>query len=186
MTFLLRISRGIDRWSTRLGELTGWLCLAMVLIGAYNALVRYLGRFAGWNLSSNAYIEAQWYLFSMVFLLGAAATLRHDQHVRVDVLYGRLGRRGKAWIDVIGTLFMLLPFSLFCLWVSWPAVRNSWHVREVSPDPGGLARYPIKTLILVAFVLLFVQGLSQLIKNVAVLRGMDPDADGVAQEHDLG
>ena len=174
----LRLSRGIDRANEAIGHLTGWLVLAMVLIGAYNAIARYLGRHLGGNLSSNAYIELQWYLFSLVFLLGAAYTLRRGAHVRVDLLYGRLGERGKAWIDLVGTLVMLLPFSVFALWVSWPSVRNSWAVREVSPDPGGLARYPIKSVILVAFVLLILQGLSEVIKNVSVLTGAGGDTSG--------
>lgn len=183
----LRVARAIDKLNVRIGRLTGWLALLMVLIGAYNAVVRYLGRYIGGNLSSNAYIEAQWYLFSLVFLLGAAYTLRQGAHVRVDLLYGRLGERGKAWIDLVGTLLMMLPFSAFCLWLSWPSVRNSWAVREVSPDPGGLPRYPIKTVILVAFVLLILQGISQVVKHVAVLRGIEPTAtengDGPQAEH---
>lgn len=171
MKQLLRAARAIDRLNEWIGQLIGWLVLAMVLIGAYNAVVRYLGRYTEANLSSNAYIELQWYLFSVVFLLGAAYTLQRGAHVRVDLLYGRLSDRGRAWIDLVGTLLMLLPFSIFTLWVSWPSVRNSWAVREVSPDPGGLPRYPIKTLILVAFVLLVLQGLAEVIKKIAELRG---------------
>lgn len=168
----MRLARGIDRLSVAVGQLIGWLLLLMVGIGAYNAVVRYLGRWIGGNLSSNAYIELQWYLFSLVFLLGAAYTLERGAHVRVDLLYGRLGEKGKAWIDLLGTLFLLLPFSVFGLFVSWPSVRNSWAVHEVSPDPGGLARYPIKTAILVAFFLLILQGISVVIRQVAILRGV--------------
>lgn len=172
MKVWLRMARTIDGLNERMGRLAGWLTLAMVLIGAYNAVVRYLGRFFETNLSSNVYIELQWYLFSLVFLLGAAYTFRRGAHVRVDLLYGRLDERGKAWVDLVGTLVMMLPFTIFCLWVSWPSVRNSWAVREVSPDPGGLARYPIKSMILVAFVLLIAQGISELIQRIAVLRGL--------------
>ena len=181
MKTLLRAARAIDRLNERIGQLIGWLVLAMVLMGAYNAVVRYLGRYTGGNLSSNAYIELQWYLFSLVFLLGAADTLRRGAHVRVDLLYARLSDRGRAWIDLLGTLLMLLPFSIFCLWVSWPAVANSWAVYEVSPDPGGLPRYPIKTMILVAFVLLVLQGLSEVVKKVAELR--DIRASQVIDSH---
>lgn len=163
--------RRIDALNERIGKAVGWLVLAMVLIGAYNAVARYLGRWIGVNLSSNAYLESQWYLFSLVFLLGAAYTLKHNEHVRVDVLYGRLSTRGRAWIDLIGTLVFLLPFSVFALAVSWPSVHNSWRVLEVSADPGGLPRYPIKTMILVAFCLLIVQGIAEVVRNVAVLRG---------------
>lgn len=172
MGFWLRFSSAVDGLSDRIGRLVGWLTLAMVLVGAFNTLARYLDRHTGGQLSSNAYLELQWYLFTLVFLLGASYTYRRDAHVRVDLVYGRLGDRGRAWIDLVGTLVLLLPFSLFALWVSWPSVRNSWAVREGSSDPGGLARYPIKTVILVAFALLILQGVSQIVKQVAVLRGL--------------
>jgi TRAP-type mannitol/chloroaromatic compound transport system permease small subunit len=171
MTPWLHMARLIDRLNERLGRGVAWLTLAMVLIGAFNAVARYLGRYIGVNLSSNAYIELQWYLFSLVFLLGGAYTLRHNAHVRVDVIYGRLSNRARAWINLLGTLIFLIPFALFGLWVSWPSVRNSWAVLEDSPDPGGLPRYPIKTAILVAFALLLVQGIAEAVKHVAVLRG---------------
>ena len=167
MQRLLRLAHGIDRFSEWTGRAVYWLVLVTVLIGAYNALVRYLTP----EWSSNTYLELQWYLFSIVFLLGAAYTLKHDAHVRVDVLYGRLSRRGQAWVNVLGTLLFLLPFCALMLWTSWPAVMNSWAVREMSPDPGGLPRYPIKAVLLVAFVLLALQGFSLLIKEIAVLRG---------------
>lgn len=173
MRFWLRFSRAVDRLNDRIGRVVGWLTLAMVLIGSYNTVVRYAGRYLGGNLSSNAYLEMQWYLFSLVFLLGGAYTFRRNAHVRVDLVYGRLSDRGRAWIDLVGTLTLLLPFTVFALWVSWPSVRNSWAVREVSSDPGGLARYPIKTVILVAFVLLILQGVSQVVRQVAILRGVE-------------
>ncbi len=163
-------ARATDRLTGALGRLVSWLVLAMVLIGAYNAVVRYLGRFTGANLSSNLYLELQWYLFSLVFLLGAGYALKENAHVRVDVLYGRLGRRARAWIDGAGAALMLLPFCVFLLWVSWPSVHNSWTIREVSPDPGGLPRYPLKAVIIVCFVLLMAQGLAQLAKDGSVLR----------------
>lgn len=170
-------SRLVDRTTSRLGRFISWLTLCMVLIGAYNAIARYLGRFIHASLSSNLYLELQWYLFSLIFLLGAAYALKEDAHVRVDVLYGRLRRKAKAKINVIGAALMLIPFCIFVLWVSWPSIRNSWIVREGSPDPSGLPRYPIKAVILVAFVLLVLQGISQFLKDVAVLRGPDEDED---------
>ncbi|HEX9732167.1 MAG TPA: TRAP transporter small permease subunit [Thermoanaerobaculia bacterium] len=184
MAFWLRISRALDRLSEWIGLGAGWLTLAMVLIGAYNAVVRKLGHTMGWTLSSNAYIELQWYLFSLVFLLGAAYALRRGAHVRVDVLYGRVGSRGRAWINLAGTVAFLIPFCVFVLWVSWPSVRNSWAVREVSPDPGGLPRYPIKTVILVAFALLLLQSVSEIVKQVAVLSGR-ADEDESAREAEV-
>lgn len=170
MRFWLRIASGIDRFSEWTGRAVYWLTLAMVFVGAFNAIARYLDRYVGLGLSSNTYIELQWYMFSLVFLLGAAYTLRHDAHVRVDVLYGRLSRRGRAWVDLLGTVLLLIPFCLLVLWTSWPTVHNAWAVREMSPDPGGLPRYPIKTVIPLAFLLLLVQGVSMLIKQIAVLK----------------
>ncbi len=172
MRIWLLLSQAIDRLNEVLGRLVGWLTLAMVLVGAYNAVVRYLGGYLGRGLSSNAYIELQWYLFSLVFLLGASYTYRQGAHVRVDIFYGRLSERGRAWIDLAGTLVLMLPFTAFALWVSWPSVRNSWAVREVSSDPEGLARYPIKSVILLAFGLLLLQGISEVIRQVAVLQGL--------------
>jgi TRAP-type mannitol/chloroaromatic compound transport system permease small subunit len=142
----------------------------MVLIGAFNALARYIGTHIGMQLGSNTSLEAQWYLFAMVFMLGAAATLRHDQHVRVDVLYGRLSDRSKAWVDLWGTLLLLLPFCVLSGWASWDYVLNSWESLELSPDPGGLPRYPIKTVILLTFGLLFLQGISTVCKSVLTLQ----------------
>ena len=120
------------------------------------------------SLSSNAYLELQWYLFSLIFLMGAAYGLNHDYHVRVDVLYERLGRRARAWIDLIGTVLFLVPFAVMMLWVSWGPVVRSWGILETSPDPGGLPRYPIKTVILVSFFLLLLQAISQIVKRPPV------------------
>ncbi|MEM9553385.1 MAG: TRAP transporter small permease subunit [Acidobacteriota bacterium] len=181
---LVRAAHAVDRLTVAVGQLTAWLTLVMVLVGAFNAIVRYLDKYRLFDhsLASNTYIELQWYLFSLVFLLGAAYTLQRDRHVRVDVVYGRLGRRAKAWIDVVGTLVLMLPFCVFTLWVSWPSVRNSWQIREMSPDPGGLPRYPIKAVILVAFVLLLLQGLSMLIRSLAVALGDADDQTDVASD----
>lgn len=171
MPFWLRIASRIDRISEWIGRIVYWLTLFMVLIGAYNALVRYLDRFTGLGLSSNTYLELQWYLFSLIFLLGAAYTLKHDAHVRVDVMISRLSPRGRAWVNLLGTVLFLIPFCVLILWTSWPAVSNSWLVGETSPDPGGLPRYPIKSVIPAAFFLLMLQGVSLAIKQVAILRG---------------
>ncbi len=171
MKRLLDIAGAINRFSERTGRFICWLTLFAVLVGSFNAIFRYLDRYTGLGISSNMYIELQWYLFGLIFLLGAAYTLRHDAHVRVDVFFGRLGARGKAWINLLGTVLFLFPFCVVMIVVSWPAVRNSWVILEQSPDPGGLPRYPIKTVIPLAFLLLAVQGASMLIKQIAVLRG---------------
>lgn len=172
-----RWTRLVDRVNERLGRAVAWLTLGMVLIGAFNAVARYLGRYTGWSLSSNAWLELQWYLFSLVFLLAAPWTLQRDAHVRVDVLYSRVPQRVRDWIDFLGSLLFLVPFCIFALLVSWPSVRNSWQVLETSPDPGGLARYPIKSFILVAFFLLLLQGLSEAGKRLAALRARGEDQD---------
>ncbi|MGF1538004.1 MAG: TRAP transporter small permease subunit [Elainellaceae cyanobacterium] len=176
MSFLLKLSRWIDRLSEGLGWLTLGLTLVMVAVGAYNAISRYLGRFIGINLSSNLYIEVQWYLFSLIFLLGAAYVLKRGEHVRVDILYSRLSRRGKAIIDLLGALLLLLPLCATIVIYSLPSVINSWQIKEGSSDPGGLARYPLKAMLVVAFVFLALQGISELIKQIAILTG-SPAAD---------
>lgn len=184
MHFLKRFSAFVDGLNDRIGTAIRWLALLMVLVGAFNALARWLTRYTGVSLSSNAYLDLQWYMFSLIFLLGAAYGLNHDVHVRVDVMYSRLSKKAQAWIDLAGTVLFLLPFAALMLWVSWPAVSNSWSIREVSPDPGGLPRYPIKAVILISFSLLFLQGLSQLVKQLVVITGQDGEgpptaADGV-------
>ena len=167
---LLQISRSIDRLNQVVGRGVSWLVLVMVAIGGFNAIARYSGRFIGVNLSSNAWLELQWYLFSLIFLLAAADTLRRNAHVRVDVLSSRLSARQRAMLDVAGIVIFLLPFCAFGLWSSWPTVMASWHVLEGSPDPGGLPRYPIKSALLVSFSLLGLQALSELVKRVETLR----------------
>ncbi|MEL6263220.1 MAG: TRAP transporter small permease subunit [Cyanobacteria bacterium J06623_5] len=174
MQSLLQVARQIDRFTAAIGKFAYWLVLIMIGVGVWNVLGRYLGNAIGQNLSSNALIETQWYLFDLVFLLGAAYTLQKNEHVRVDVFYDRFSRRYKALADLAGTLFFLLPFSVLVIWFSWGAVLRSWAVRETSPDPGGLIRYPIKTMILVSFGLLILQGISDAIKNWAIFKGHLP------------
>lgn len=174
----LQWARRIDRMNEWAGRGLYWLTLAMVGVGAFNAIARYLDRYTGLGLSSNMWIELQWYLYSLVFLLGAAYTLKHDDHVRVDVLYTQLSRRGRAWINVLGTLLLLLPFCAVVLWVSIPFVSTSWAIFEGSPDPGGLPRYPIKTIIPLAFLMVIAQGVALMIREVAVLRGVEVDEGG--------
>jgi TRAP-type mannitol/chloroaromatic compound transport system permease small subunit len=173
MKRLLHIADAIDRFQDRVGRVLYWLTLAMIVIGAYNAVVRYLDKYTGMTLSSNFYLELQWYLFAILFLLGAAYALRHDAHVRVDIFYSRLTDRGRAWINLLGTVLFLFPFCILMLWVSWPAVMNSWEVLEMSPDPGGLPRYPIKSIIPLAFLLFMVQGIPLFLRSLAVLMGAD-------------
>ena len=166
-----RLVAGIDRLNGWVGTGVAWLGAAMVVVGAYNAIARKVDQFSGLSLSSNAYIEAQWYMFSLLFLLGAAWTLREDGHVRVDVLYGRLGPHGKARIDLAGTVLFLMPFCAAALWFSLPSVLNSWQVREISPDPGGLPRYPLKLVLPAALVMIALQGHAMATRQLDILRG---------------
>jgi len=176
---LKKITSIIDRISDLAGSLARWLLLGMLFLGAFNAIVRYLDRYTGLGLSSNTYIELQWYFFAAVFLLAAAATLKSDSHVRVDVFYGRLSERGQAIVDLAGSLLFLIPFCVMMLIVSWPTVRNSWAIFEQSPDPGGLPRYPIKTIIPLAFLLLLLQGIAMLLRQIPIVfRRSEDDADG--------
>lgn len=179
----LRAARAIDAVTGGIGRAVAWLALAMVLVGAFNAVARYLGRYLGVHLSSNAYLELQWYLFSIMFLLGAAYVLRVDAHVRVDVLYGRVTARTRSLINIAGTVLLLVPFSGFLIWVSLPVIRSSWRIRESSPDPGGLPRYPLKAMILACFALLLLQAVSELIKEVHALRRGEQAGDPRPPEH---
>lgn len=171
MQTLRKLSALIDGVNNRIGAVIRWMALLMVLIGAISAVVRYFARSQQWTLNLTPTTEAQWYLFSIIFLLGAAYGLNQDVHVRVDVMYERMSAKTQAWIDLAGTVFFLIPFSVLMLYVSFPAVQNSIAIREMSPDPGGLPRYPIKALILVSFVMLLLQAFSQIVKQVDVISG---------------
>jgi len=167
MKLLLALSRSIDALNERVGRLATWLVLGCVLISAANAVARY-----GFNFSSNAFLEVQWYLYSIVFLCAAGYTLKHNAHVRIDLVSGRLSKRAQAWIDVFGGLFMLLPACAIILWFGWNAFVESYRIGEVSGDAGGLLRWPIKFVVPLAFLLLVLQGLSETIKRVAFLKGV--------------
>ena len=182
MHWLLRFSQPIERLSLALAKIAGWATLLMVLIGAYNAVARYLGKYLGMALTSNALVELQWYLFSIVFLLGAPWALRQGAHVRVDVVYERLGPKGRAWINVVGTVLLLLPFAALGVWTCWDFAIESISSREGSNDPDGLARYPIKALLPIAFALLWLEALALLFENTAFLLGVGPDPTETLRE----
>ena len=173
MSTLLNLSRLIDVLNERIGKLSSWLILLAVVICTVNALIRY-----AFNLSSNAWLEMQWYLNSAMFLLVASYTLKLNAHVRIDVIAGKLSPRAQAWIDVFGSLFMLLPAVLIIAWYSLPSLVNSFQLHEMSSDSGGLLRWPVRLLIPVSFGLLALQGVSELIKRAAFLQGViaNPDA----------
>lgn len=177
MGLLLRLASAIDAVQDRVGRTLAWLSLVMVLLAAVNAVLRYVGAAVHENLTSNAMLEGQWYLFAIQFLVGAAWALRREAHVRVDVVYSRLSAGGKAAVDVAGTLALLVPFVAIAIWVTWPGVRSSWAVWEASVDPGGLPRWPIRAVPLLGWYLLLAQAASQLIKAVAALRAAPPSQD---------
>ena len=170
MAFLLRLSGWIDAMNERIGKSVYWLVLAMVLISAANALVRKI-----FNYSSNAFLEAQWYLFSAVFLLCAGYTLLKNEHVRIDVIAGRFSPKTQAWMDILGTIFFLLPMALLILYLSWPVFVQKFVSGEISGSAGGLIVWPARLLMPVGFLLLILQGLSELVKRVAFVTGRGPD-----------
>ena len=170
MSFLLSLSRLIDRLNERIGHALYWLILVTVLISAANAVVR-----KAFNYSSNGLLEVQWYLFSAVFLLGAGYTLLRNEHVRIDVISGRLSPRAQAWIDIFGTIFFLLPMAILIGWLGWPVFVDAYVRDEVSTNAGGLIIWPARLLVPVGFLLLAVQGISELIKRIAFLMGLIPD-----------
>ena len=173
MQGLLRIARFIDGLNTTIGRSVVWLILAATLISAGNAILRYT-----LDISSNAWLELQWYLFSAVFLLAAPYTLLKNEMVRIDVVAGHLSRRTQVWIDVMGTLLFLLPLAVILTLLSWPGFVQALERHEVSSNAGGLMVWPARLLIPVGFGLLALQGVSELIKRIAFLAGRAPDPGG--------
>lgn len=166
MKSLLALSRAIDAINDRLGRIAEICVVLAVVISAGNAMVRY-----AFDMSSNAWLEIQWYLFAAMVLLGASLTLRLNEHVRVDILYTQLSERGKEWLDLLGTLLFLLPSMLLIAWFAWPFFMQSWSIQESSMNAGGLIRWPVKILLPIGFVLIALQGISEIIKRAAALRG---------------
>ena len=178
----LSLARAIDGVSEFFGNVGVYLTMAVIVVGFYNVAVRYLGRFIGVQLSSNFWIELQKYLFSAIFLAMFAYNLKHEVNVRVDFLYANWSPRRRAWVNLLGTLLFLLPFCLLGIWVAWNPLLMSWRLREMSPDPGGLSRVPLRVGVVLVFVLLALQGVAQTIKYAAILRGDQAVAQEVAEE----
>lgn len=170
MNALLAFSRAVDAMNERIGKVIYWLVLAAVLISAANAIVR-----KAFNTSSNAFLEIQWYLFSAIFLFCAGYTLLKNQHVRIDVIAGRLSKRAQAWIDIMGTLLFLMPMAIVIMVLSWPVFIQALQRSEVSTNAGGLIIWPARLMVPIGFLLLILQGWSELIKRVAFLKGLIPD-----------
>jgi TRAP-type mannitol/chloroaromatic compound transport system permease small subunit len=168
MDVLLKASRVIDAINDRFGTVATWLVLFAVLISAGNAASRHF-----LNLSSNAWLEVQWYMFAAIVLLGAPYTFKINGHVRVDVLYGALSERTRLWIDLVGAILFLLPICAILVYFTWPWFVESWRINEASSNAGGLVRWPVKLLLPVGFALMALQGISEIIKRIVALRDSD-------------
>ncbi len=175
----------VDTLSEILGNLSMYLVVLTVAVGFYNVLVRYIGRFLGVRLSSNVFIETQWYLFSLVFFLGFAYIMKHGINVRVDFIYAHWPVRRKALLDFWGHLIFLIPYCIIGIWVTVSPVLTSWRYWEMSPDPGGLPRAPIKSMILVAFGTLLLQAIAEEIKLYRVIRGEEAQVEELGGEQPL-
>lgn len=185
MRFIEWYVKAVDALSEALGWLSQMLVILTVIIGFYNVVARYLGRFMETQLSSNLYIELQWYLFSLVFFFGFAYILKHGINVRVDFLYAKWSKKRQALIDFWGHIFFLIPFTILGIYVTIDPVLFSWRLNETSPDPGGLPRAPLKTMIIVAFVTLLLQTISELIKLYGVITDNERIlAIGAPEEHE--
>ena len=178
MTALLGLSRVIDSINERIGKLAAWAIVVAILVSAINAIIRRL-----FGVSSNAWLELQWYLFGAVFMLCAAWTLRVNEHIRIDILSSKLSKRGRDTIDLIGHLFFLLPFLALMIYLCFPYFFNSYRSGEVSSNAGGLLIWPAKGLILLGFISLSFQWLSELIKRVAIMKGQLVDEHDHAGAH---
>jgi TRAP-type mannitol/chloroaromatic compound transport system permease small subunit len=163
---LLKLSRIIDAVNDRFGLVAIWLVLFSTLISAGNAFSRHF-----LNASSNAWIEVQWYMFAAMVLLGGPFTLKVNEHVRVDLIYSSVSERARLWIDLVGGLLFLLPICLILIYFTWPFFLDSWRIHEGSSNAGGLIRWPVKLLLPVGFVLMALQGVSEVIKRIAALSG---------------
>lgn len=166
MNVLLKFSNLIDKLNEKIGWVANGMVLAACVISAGNATMRY-----SFSLSSNAWLEIQWYLFAGIVMLGAANALRINGHVRVDVLYSHYGERTRLWLDLLGGILFLLPMAVIIGWLSWPLFINSYQIGEISGNSGGLLRWPVKILIPLGFFLLTLQGISEIIKRAAALAG---------------
>jgi TRAP-type mannitol/chloroaromatic compound transport system permease small subunit len=179
MAGLLALSRLIDRINEFIGKWISWAILAAVLVSATNAVIR-----KTLNISSNAWLEMQWYLFGAAFLLAAAYTLKQNEHIRVDIVYGMFSRRVQHWIDLFGHVFFLMPFVLLMIYYFTPYFLLSYRSGEVSTNSGGLIIWPAKLLLLAGFTLLGIQGISEIIKKIAIMRGDMEDPNPFVSAHE--
>ncbi len=179
MAGLLALSGAIDRFTAFIGRTVGWLILVSILISATNAIIRKV-----FNVSSNAWLEAQWYLYGAAFLLAAAYTLQQNEHIRIDIVYGMFKRRTQHWIDLLGHIFFLMPFVALMIYYFVPYFLLSYRTGEVSTNAGGLIIWPAKLMLLLGFNLLGLQGISEIIKKIAIMRGIIDDPNPFISAHE--
>jgi TRAP-type mannitol/chloroaromatic compound transport system permease small subunit len=178
---LLRVSSAIDAFSERFGKLLSWLVVAAVTVSAVNAIVRKL-----FDMSSNSFLELQWVLFSIIFLLCSPWTLLKNEHIRIDIINHALPLKIRSWIDMLGHLLFLVPFTIVLLWTSIPFFLASYRINEQSFSAGGLPQWPAKSLIMIGMVMLLFQAVSEIIKRAAVMAGATPDPNEAAlSAHEL-
>ncbi|QLQ19731.1 MAG: TRAP transporter small permease subunit [Exiguobacterium profundum] len=180
MQVLLALSRAIDRVTSLIGRAMGWLILAAVLISAGNAVVRKV-----FSTSSNAWLEAQWYLFGAAFMGAAAYTLQQNEHIRIDIFYGTRSRRTQHWIDLFGHVVFLMPFVILMTWMLVPYAFQAWKIGQISTNAGGLIIWLTRAILAAGFALLIAQGLSEIIKKIAVMRGLIEDPHPFISAHEM-
>ncbi|PZQ99671.1 MAG: C4-dicarboxylate ABC transporter [Cereibacter sphaeroides] len=177
---LLAFARAIDRINEVIGKAMGLAILVAVLVSAGNAIVRKV-----FNTSSNSWLELQWYLFGAAFMLAAAYTLKQNEHIRIDIVYGAFSRRTQHWIDLLGHIFFLMPFVLLMSWMMVPYTLRAWNTGEVSTNSGGLLIWPARAILALGFILLTFQGISEIIKKIAVMRGELEDPSPFVSVHEM-
>ncbi|AEH45874.1 Tripartite ATP-independent periplasmic transporter DctQ component [Thermodesulfatator indicus DSM 15286] len=168
-----KIANFIDKITSATGYILNYICLIMILLGFTNAILRKLSQYFGVNLTSNMYFEMQWYLFALIFAYGFSYALLHKEHVKIDIFYNRFSKKTQKRIDFLAGIFFFIPVSLLLCYLTYPMVLKSWVIKESSPDPNGLPRYPLKIAVLLGLFLLVLQSISETIKSWYSLRGED-------------
>jgi len=176
---LLALSRGIDRVNEIIGRAVTWAIFAAIIISAANAIVRKV-----FSTSSNAWLEAQWYLFGAAFMLAAAYTLKNNEHIRIDIFYGTRSRRTQHWIDLFGHVVFLFPFVVLMAWMLVPYALQAWRIGQISTNAGGLIIWPARAVLAGGFILLVAQAISEIIKKIAVMRGLIEDPHPFVSAHE--
>ena len=179
MQGLLALSRAIDRLNEIIGKTVMWAIFVAILVSAANAVVRKV-----FNTSSNAWLELQWYLFGAAFMLAAAYTLKQNEHIRIDIFYGTRSRRTQHWIDLFGHVLFLMPFVVLMAWMMVPYAWQAWKIGQVSTNAGGLMIWPARAILAAGFILLVLQGISEIIKKIAVMQGLIDDPHPFVSAHE--